>query len=344
MINELITHSLESYFLAELKKSKKVRIISPFVTKGIVSKLVAKKIRLELITRFSESDFIQGVSDLEALEELMIQGVKIKGVKDLHSKVYIFDKSAIVTSGNLTKGGFRNNYECGILTRDSKLIKDLNNYFDSFKKALVLNKNLLIKIKNNLAKISATYVKPKLPKTIDHGTIFKHAETIRKQAKTNYFFVNVGNITKGKIREERNWDDCRKFNFLSAGQGRKFSDKLKRLRHGDIVFAYVSTYGYVGVGQVVKTAVRVNEFRCKGNLLSAYKNELKGRVFKNANNVDKSEYLVEMEWLKTLELKDALSAQDKYFFYESVICTMANQMETVDWLLSSFKVSKRTLA
>ncbi len=336
MTNELITDNLEKCVLAELDGCKKFRIISPYVKKEISSKIGAKKIQIELITRFSESDFIQGVSDVEALEELMINGAKIRGVKDLHAKVYIFDSSAIVTSGNLTNGGFRKNHECGILTRDIDIVSGLNNYFDSFKDAQKLDKTLLNKLKKNISALSSKYKKPELPLTKDYGSIIK-------RRKTNYFFVNVGYITNGKIRAERNWDDCREFNFLSAGQGPKFSDQLNHLSPGDIVFAYVSTYGYVGVGKVVKAAQRVNEFRYKGKLLSTFKSKLNGNIFKNSHHTDKSEYLVELKWLDTVDLVDALETNGKYYFYTSVSCSMANQMDTVEWLLSNFKDAKKQL-
>src|SRR5262249_12353568 len=66
---------------------------------------------------------------------------------------------------------------------------------------------------------------------------------------SGYWFVNVGE------GENRSWDDCRKYGFLSAGHGSKYSDPLKKLRAGAKVFAYMKGLGYVGYGEVTHEAV-----------------------------------------------------------------------------------------
>ena len=62
------------------------------------------------------------------------------------------------------------------------------------------------------------------------------------------FFGNVGDW------EHRLWEDSRKFGFLAAGHGKKYSDQLNRLSAGDIVAAYLSGRGYVGIGRVTAAA------------------------------------------------------------------------------------------
>jgi hypothetical protein len=79
------------------------------------------------------------------------------------------------------------------------------------------------------------------------------------------FFVNVA---EGK---HRSWDDCIKYGFLAAGNGRNWSEQLDRLNPGDVVAAYLRKNGegggYAGVGVVAARAVRVNQFRIKGRPL-----------------------------------------------------------------------------
>ena len=51
MTNELITYNLERHFLAEIKNLKNLRIISPFIKKGIIASFISKKISVLLLTR-----------------------------------------------------------------------------------------------------------------------------------------------------------------------------------------------------------------------------------------------------------------------------------------------------
>ena len=129
---QIIDKNWLDLFLAELHETGSVRLISPFVTNNIVNHLLnkstAKEIRL--ITRFNLNDFRSKVSSLSALKILVQKGVEVKGIKNLHSKVFIFDeKSAIIGSANFTAGGFFNNYEFGIKTTDILTISKTTEYF-----------------------------------------------------------------------------------------------------------------------------------------------------------------------------------------------------------------------
>lgn len=76
------------------------------------------------------NDFRSGVSSITALEILLNNKTEIKGIKDLHSKVYLFDqKSVIVTSANFTNGGFFRNKEFGIKSYSKDTIEEATNYF-----------------------------------------------------------------------------------------------------------------------------------------------------------------------------------------------------------------------
>lgn len=133
-MTEVISKNWLNYFLAELVNTDNVFLISPFVTNNIVNHLLnnKKKSKIHLITRFNLNDFRSQVSSLSALKKLVSKGVEIKGIKNLHSKVYIFDtKSVIIGSANFTSGGFFNNYEFGIKTTDQNTISISNTYFQN---------------------------------------------------------------------------------------------------------------------------------------------------------------------------------------------------------------------
>ena len=69
-----------------------------------------------------------------------------------------------------------------------------------------------------------------------------------RAAWTGYFYVNVGE------GEHRSWDDCRRYGFVAAGGGRKWSDRLQKLQPGNNIYAYQKKSGYVGLGEVVAKA------------------------------------------------------------------------------------------
>jgi len=120
----------------ELEICSSLKIISPFVSEYFFQKIKSEfsLSNIELITRFSLPDFANGVSKLEALKLLIDNNAIIFGIKDLHSKVYIFDDNrAIISSANLTRNGLNNNFECGILLNSRKEIENLLGYFNKLK-------------------------------------------------------------------------------------------------------------------------------------------------------------------------------------------------------------------
>jgi hypothetical protein len=55
-----------------------------------------------------------------------------KNVPNLHAKLFIFDDAAIITSGNLTPSGLKNNLEYGILVQDSLVTEIKHDYLTIF--------------------------------------------------------------------------------------------------------------------------------------------------------------------------------------------------------------------
>jgi len=80
------------------------------------------------------ADFALNLSSLNGLRFCVESDAQVFGIKELHSKVYLFDtRSAIVTSANLTSGGLVNNYECGLLIDDQKTVNKLHAYFEELR-------------------------------------------------------------------------------------------------------------------------------------------------------------------------------------------------------------------
>jgi hypothetical protein len=124
-----------SIFKNQISVSKTLRIVSPFISEQIIVQI--KKdfdlSNLELITRYSLRDFAQNVSSISALKLAVSSGAKVYGVKNLHSKIYMFDQKAIISSANLTTGGLYHNFECGVIINDSSLLSQLTYEFLNYK-------------------------------------------------------------------------------------------------------------------------------------------------------------------------------------------------------------------
>ena len=127
----------------ELKSAVKVDksellIICPFVQlRAIEALLASQPANVKVITRFNLIDFASGVSDIAALRRLLGSNAKVRGVRNLHAKLYIFGNArTILTSANLTKAALRSNHEFGMVADDAQVIKGCRDYFnDLWKKA-----------------------------------------------------------------------------------------------------------------------------------------------------------------------------------------------------------------
>ena len=113
--------------------ASELRIVCPFIKKGAIRRILEHSpSKIQVITRFSLADFAEGVSDIPALRELLDTGADIRGIKNLHAKIYLFGNSrAIITSANLTRAALGRNHEFGLVAEDESLIKACRDYFDN---------------------------------------------------------------------------------------------------------------------------------------------------------------------------------------------------------------------
>ncbi len=108
-----------------------LRIICPFIKLGALQDLLDQNPRdIQVITRFNLVDIAAGVSDVAALRALLNANARVRGVRNLHAKMYLFgNRRAIVTSCNLTKAALTRNYELGMVAENKALIAKCQKYF-----------------------------------------------------------------------------------------------------------------------------------------------------------------------------------------------------------------------
>jgi HKD family nuclease len=133
---EIINSPWEKTFVRLLRKATAtVYLASPFIksqTASLITQNIANGIDFRYINSFKLAYFHNGASDLDALSILMKDNCKQKNVPNLHAKLFIFDDAAIITSGNLTPGGLKNNLEYGILVQDSLITEIKHDYLTIF--------------------------------------------------------------------------------------------------------------------------------------------------------------------------------------------------------------------
>ena len=193
--------------------------------------------------------------------------------------------------------------------------------------ALLIESTLLWKLGKNLTnEISGIYAS----RFRKHNTL--HKELPGFDFDHGVYLVNVGEGL------HRCWADSCQYGFLSAGQGRKASEQLDGLQSGDVVVAYLNKHGYVGVGTIEKSPVRVRDFHWKGKPLSKYRLQLQQpNIFENSDDVDKSEYLVTVLWKKTVPAELAKwKPRSGLFTTRLVRASLANQTKTLRFLESEF--------
>lgn len=146
------------------------------------------------------------------------------------------------------------------------------------------------------------------------------------------YYVNYGPA------DARDWEDARKYGFVSGGGGKWFSQTLSQLSQGARVFVNVPSFGYVGVGRVTNTMVPMSEFMVEYNgkevplTEASLKSQNLGKD--NQSDPDKAEYMVRIEWLKTVPLDQAYREKGMYGNQNTV--TKLRNKFTLDRLVKHF--------
>jgi hypothetical protein len=152
------------------------------------------------------------------------------------------------------------------------------------------------------------------------------------------YFVNVGDFPPHRL-----WEDSRKYGFLAAGYGRKYSSQPDLLEVGSIAAAYVSESGYVGIARVIAKAVPARDFRYRGRPLRA--RMLKGHeLLHDPEDDDECEYLVAVEWINAVSRDDArFRRRAGLFTPRRIVASLSEEPKTLQYLEQQFKVNFQRL-
>ena len=167
------------------------------------------------------------------------------------------------------------------------------------------------------------------------------AKTARKTARGSEpwnghdFYVSLGED------EHRSWEDWVRYGFVSGGGGRWYSQTLTLLFPGARVFVNIPKTGYVGIGIVKETVVPVSQFlvSLNGSPKPITDAPLKApRIAEKADDPDLCEYLVRVDWLKTVPKSEAYWEKG-LFAIQHTACRMRNKF-TIERLCKHFGVEE----
>lgn len=117
------------------------------------------------------------------------------------------------------------------------------------------------------------------------------------------YYVSFGDTSS------RSWEDATKYGFISAGGGSWYSQTLKMLTPGDRVWVKIPKVGYVGVGIVRGEVLPVKEFTVMEDGVERPALEVlrhRDKYLATADDPEKSEYFVSVEWLDTVPAAQAI--------------------------------------
>jgi hypothetical protein len=104
--------------------------------------------------------------------------------------------------------------------------------------------------------------------------------------------------------ETRNWEDARRYGFVSAGGGPVYSRALKNLPEGGRLFVAIPRRGYVGVGLVTGKAVPGREFHVEVEGVQVPIVQVAKQAPNLAHSVaqgdEETEWFVPVSWIKTV--------------------------------------------
>ncbi len=134
----------------------------------------------------------------------------------------------------------------------------------------------------------------------------------------------------------RTWDDMVRYGFICAGGGPWYSNTLRQLEPGHRVFACIPKAGYVGVGIVRESVQPISTFTVSvdGRRVPILEAPVRAEhMGKDLEDPALREYVVRVEWIKTVPREQAVWEKGMY----------ANQ-NSVTRLRSSFTLQRVTEA
>ncbi len=220
---------------------EKVIIVSPYCKFGKWFKLV-NKIK-DLQSRNIEIEFYIRDGEIEALEQVLDLGIQPILVPNLHAKMYLNEKAAIVTSMNLLLSSEINSIDIGYKTSNEKEYNELMDFYNTY----------LVKAQKNETNIKdwRETLDDKLTSKISRARIFENEGSFHIKTPSNNYTVFIAN--------DRDKNVLRLSGILSGTEFEYSKSKLADLHTDTLTYeVYDATKGYDSIWATQNETLRSN--------------------------------------------------------------------------------------
>jgi hypothetical protein len=194
--------------------------------------------------------------------------------------------------------------------------------------AFLIEKTLIWKLGRTLTNEATGHYSDKFR---PHNTL--HKELPGFDFENDVYYVNIGEGA------HRDWADCKKYGFLSAGgENPLWKSQIQKLVKGDVVAAYLAKHGYVGIGIVSEQAVPLRDFLVDGVPLCRYDLAQPG-LCERVDDSELTEYLARVKWIKAVDKCQAFfSPRTGLFTTQLIRASLSGQPKTIAFLENQFEV------
>jgi hypothetical protein len=147
--------SLWPKIISLAKKSRRKQVVVAYLGKG-ASKILPLQRGDVLVVDLSEQAVMNGQTDPHEVEKYIKRGVKVYRQPYLHAKLYVFDKTVMVSSANLSTRSLINLIEVGILSKNKKILVMAKKFINS----LITGKKTVSQ--NELKHLKKLYRQPRI--------------------------------------------------------------------------------------------------------------------------------------------------------------------------------------
>jgi len=165
---------------------------------------------------------------------------------------------------------------------------------------------------------------------LDQSEVVERSEAKAKAPWSGLWYVNTGE------GPHRSWDDMRRYGFISAGGGERYSGPLQRLQPGDRIVAYQKGAGYVGYGTVTAPALIAQDFQTENGPLLEQPLAQPGMA-RHGEDPRNAEHLVGVDWIKAVPVDEA-KRFDGMFANQNIVCKLRDP-KTIEFLREQFGVA-----
>lgn len=194
--------------------------------------------------------------------------------------------------------------------------------------ALLVEKTLLWKLGRQLTNVASGHYSENFR---PHNTI--HTLLPGFDYRSGIYYYNIGEGS------HRNWDDYKKYGFISGGQGSRWGAAMMSFNEGDVVAAYLKGRGFVGIGKLISRAIPIKELMIDSEPLLS-KKLVCGNMGDNSANLDLCEYVAKIDWIKAVDRSAAKWEPGSGLYTTThVRASLEGQPKTIEFLEKEFGIT-----